>query len=355
MKLKPTILQTACLLALLVMMGNHAGAADATQKKADDAAGNGTKPVNVDNFVRAETDHMIRANMKKGGLTVGKVTHSRQPTTPETQAVIRSNQDTLYSAVVLDLSKPVTVTLPEIGGRYMSAHVINQDHYMFVETKPGDYPLTEESVGSRFAIVWFRTFADVNDPDDIAKAHKAQDRIVVSGGGQGPFEAPNWDTDQLAVIRKALNDVASLGFDTTYAFGRKEEVKPVDYLIGAAAGWGGLPPTAALYNLGSVEKNDGQTPYAVTVKDVPVDAFWSITVYNADGYLEANDLGVNSYNNFSAKPNQDGSITIHFGGDPKSVNYLPITKGWNYAVRMYEPRKEILDGTWKFPSIEPVK
>jgi hypothetical protein len=351
MKLKPKILQTACLLALLVVMANHASAAESQMTKAD-----GAKPVNVDNFVRAETDHMIRANMKKGGLTVGKVTHSRQPTTPETQAVIRSNQDTLYSAVVLDLSKPVTVTLPEIGGRYMSAHVINQDHYMFVETKPGDYPLTEESVGSRFAIVWFRTFADVNDPDDIAKAHKAQDGIAVSGGGKGPFEAPDWSSENLAVIRKALNDVASLGFDTTYAFGRKEEVKPVDYLIGAAAGWGGLPPTAALYNLGSVEKNDGKTSYAVTVKDVPVDAFWSITVYNADGYLEANDLGVNSYNNVSAEPNPDGTFTIHFGAcDDGRVNCIPITPGWNYLIRMYEPGPEILDGSWRFPALRPVE
>jgi len=146
-----------------------------------------------------------------------------------------------------------------------------------------------------------------------------------------------------------------LGFDTTDAYGSKEEVRPVDYLVGAAAGWGGLPPKAALYILSSVERNDGKTPHAVTVKDVPVDAFWSITVYNADGYLEANELGVNSYNNFSAKPNEDGSFTIHFGGDPKSVNYLPITKGWNYAARMYQPRKEILDGSWTFPSIKPVK
>ena len=53
--------------------------------------------------------------------------------------------------------------------------------------------------------------------------------------------------------------------------------------------------------------------------------------------------------------NKDGSITIHFGGDPKSVNYLPITEGWNYVIRLYQPRQEILDGSWTFPQIEPVK
>jgi len=113
--------------------------------------------------------------------------------------------------------------------------------------------------------------------------------------------------------------------------------------------------TAAFYIMDSVDRNDGKRPHMVTVKNVPVEAFWSIAVYNVDGYLEANELGVNSYNNFSAKPNEDGSFTIHFGGDPESVNYLPITEGWNYAVRMYEPRQEILDGSWIFPDVKPVK
>jgi len=265
------------------------------------------------------------------------------------------NQDTLYSASVLDLSKPVTITLPEIGGRYMSMHVVNQDHYMFVESEPGTYKLTENKVGTRFAYVTIRTFYNAGDPDDLAKAHAAQDQIVLSGGGDGPFESPNWDLDDLAKARKALSDLATLGFDSTYAFGSKEEVRPVDHLVAAAAGWGGLPRKAAYYEMGSVDENDGKRAYAVTVKDVPVDAFWSITVYNADGYIEKNDLGRNSFNNSSAKPNEDGSFTIHFGGDPKSVNYLPITEGWNYAIRMYQPRKEILDGTWTFPKIEPVK
>jgi len=311
--------------------------------------------VNIKNFVRAESDHMFGANIKAFNVSFNQFLHMREPTTPENQPIIRMNQDTLYSSTVLDLSTPVTITLPEVGGRYMSMHVISQDHYMFVETKPGSYELTQDLVGTRFAYVTIRTFYNAGDPADLDAAHAAQDKIMISGGGNGPFEAPNWDTKDLAIARKALSDLAALGFDPSYAFGRKEDVRPVDYLVGAAAGWGGLPRNAAMYLTASVSENDGKTPYAVTVKDVPVDAFWSITVYNADGYLEKNDLGRNSFNNFSARQNEDRSYTIHFGGDPQSVNYLPITEGWNYAIRMYQPRQELLDGSWTFPNFEPLQ
>ena len=314
-----------------------------------------TEPVSIETFVRAETDHMIRANMAAFGVDVGTLTHVRAPTTPANQPVIRMNQDTLYTGVVLDLSEPVQLTLPEVGGRYMSMHVVNQDHYMMVESQSGTYELTEEAVGTRFAMVTVRTFVDVNDPADIAKAHAAQDAIEISGGGSGPFEAPDWDTEDLAIARQALSDVAVLGFDSSYAFGSKDEVRPIDHLVGAAAGWGGLPKRAATYLIDAVDGNDGVTPHAVTVKDVPVDAFWSITIYNEDGYLEANAAGVNSFNNFSATPNDDGSLTIHMGGcDDGRPNCVPITKGWNYTVRMYQPRDEILDGTWEFPEPTPV-
>jgi hypothetical protein len=291
------------------------------------------------------------------GVGVGEVHHLRMPTTPENQPVIRMNQDTLYTAVVLDLSEPVKITLPEIGERYQSMHVVNQDHYMFVEAKPGVYDLTEENVGTRFALVTIRTFANPKDPDDLKKAHEAQDGIKVEGGGKGPFDAPDWDQQALATGRKALNDfAAALGFEASKAFGRKEEIEPTSFLIGAAAGWGGLPQSAAMYVIDSVAANDGDTPHKVTAKDVPVDGFWSITVYNADGYLEANDLGVNNYNNVTAEPNDDGSITIHFGGcGDERVNCIPVTKGWNYAIRMYQPRAEIIDGSWTFPEIEPAE
>jgi len=311
--------------------------------------------VTVETFVRAESDFNIRSQMESFGYGLAELHHLRDPIAPDNQPTIRMNQDTLYSGLVMDLSEPVEITLPEIGGRYQSMHVISQDHYMFAEATPGTYKLTEEEVGTRFATVSFRTFLDVSDPDDIAKAHAAQDGIAFSGGGDGPFETPDWDLEALAVARKALSDIAVLGFNADFAFGRKDEVRPIDHLVGAAAGWGGLPRNAASYVVDSVAANDGEVAHAVTVKDVPVDAFWSVTVYNADGYLESNDLGVNSYNNVSATPNEDGSYTLHFGGcEDGRVNCIPVTPGWNHSIRFYEPRAEILDGSWTFPELEQV-
>lgn len=166
------------------------------------------EPVTVDTFVRAESDHMICATMAMMGVDFGKLMHLREPTTPEDQPVIRMKQDTLYSSTVRDLSKPVKITLPEADGRYMSMHVVNQDHYMFVESEPVSYELTEDNVGTRFALVTIRTFAAVTDLADIAEAHAIQDAIELSGGGGGPFDAPDWSTEDLAVARRALHQRA---------------------------------------------------------------------------------------------------------------------------------------------------
>ena len=73
------------------------------------------------------------------------------------------------------------------------------------------------------------------------------------------------------------------------------------------------------------------------------DGFWSVTVYNAY-----------SINSITSKKGTDGAIDIQFGGcDGEIPNCLPIMKGWNYTVRLFRPRSEIVDGTWKFPKAQP--
>jgi hypothetical protein len=303
--------------------------------------------VDVSTFARAESDVAIKKIHDAVGFNAWL--HYRAPVPIDQQQVIRMNRDTLYSAVVLDLSQPAIITMPETNGRYQSLHVISQDHYSYAKTSPGRYEITQEEVGTRFAYIIVRTFFS---PDDIEATNTLQDALQVEGGGSGPLEIPDWDIEQMMTAREALNTLVKLGASNEGAFGTREEVDPIKHLMFTAAGWGGMPLKNTFGDLGSVAKNDG-TPHILTAKDVPVRAFWSIIVYDADGFIPDNDLGIYSYNNITAEPDPDGSITIHLGGDPGHVNYLPIADGWNYAIRMYEPEPQILDGSWTFPKIVP--
>jgi hypothetical protein len=162
---------------------------------------------------------------------------------------------------------------------------------------------------------------------------------------------PAYDTSSLDATRKALLELAKHLGSFDHAFGAKHEVDPVRRLVATAAGWGGLPDREVRY-LG-VEPGLPPGASKLTVRDVPVDGFWSISVYNADGYFEPNDHNAYSVNNITATPNDDGSVTVNFGGSfSEDPNCLPIMDGWNYTVRMYRPRPEILDGSWTSPAIE---
>lgn len=87
--------------------------------------------------------------------------------------------------------------------------------------------------------------------------------------------------------------------------------------------------------------------------DVPVDGFWSVSVYNRDGYFDENPYNSYSVNNVTAEQDDDGAVTVNFGPEADgSPNFLFVEDGWNYVARMYRPRASILDGTWSFPEPE---
>jgi hypothetical protein len=151
-------------------------------------------------------------------------------------------------------------------------------------------------------------------------------------------------------VRDALKVLGETMPDLTNAFGTKAQVDPVRHLVATAIGWGGNPDKEAIYLNVPPTQNDGTTVYRLKVRDVPVDGFWSVSVYNQDGYFQKNDQDAYTLNNTTAQKDADGPVTIQFGGcDGRIVNCLPITPGWNYLVRLYRPRPEILNGTWRFP------
>lgn len=313
------------------------------------------EPVTVDNFNRAESDLYFAGIVKDAGA-LGTFHHSREPASIDHQTVIRLNRDTLYSSALFDLDAgPVTVTMPDAGERFMSMQVISEDHYVpEVNYGAGSYTLDREKVGTRYVAVAIRTLVDPNSPEDLKQVHALQDAIKVEQASAGTFEIPDWEQASQKTVRDALLVLATTIPDFKGAFGKKGDVDPVRHLIGTAAGWGGNPDKDATYLNITPADNDGTTVYRLTVKDVPVDGFWSVSLYNAEGYYEKNADNGYSVNNVTAKKSEGGAVDIQFGGcDGKIPNCLPIMKGWNYTVRLYRPREEILNGTWKFPEPEP--
>ncbi len=306
-----------------------------------------TKPVTVDNYARAETHTIMQSYVDLGAL--GKPFHFREPTPLDKQDVVRMNRDTLYSMVVIDMTNPVSIVKPE-SDRFLSMLLINEEHSMLPAFHDsGTFTFGHELVGTRYMIAIFRTFVDATDPEDIAAANALQDQIQIIQDDPGSFEVPDWEEESLQAVREAAKTLANTRTDTNPYFGQKPLLNPLYHLIGTASGWGGNPPQAAVYKIASVDQNDGETPYSVTVK-----GFSSITVYNEEGYMEPNDLGVNSYNNVTATANDDGGYTINFGAcEDGRINCIPTVPGWNYALRQYQPEPELISGEWSFPEFEP--
>jgi len=308
--------------------------------------------VTLDNFIRAETDMYFGNSVADGGL--GKLRHRRKMADIDKQDVVRMNRDTIYSSGVFDLeAAPVTIVLPDSGKRFMSMQVISQDHFTIeVVYGPGSFTYTKDKVGTRYVFIIIRTLADPENEADMKTANEMQDAIKVEQQSQGNFEIPNWDSVSRDKVRSGLNAIAPLGRKGT-RFGTRDQVDPVAHLIATAIGWGGNPPYAAVYDGMFPKNNDGKMMHILHVKDVPVDGFWSVSVYNEKGFFEKNDRGAYSINNLTAKKETDGSVTIQFGGcDGKVSNCLPITKGWNYTVRLYRPRPEIINSKWRFPEAQ---
>lgn len=308
--------------------------------------------VNVLNYVRAKSSmHFEQVIMRSGGIN--KWGHLREPTPLDRQKVRRMNRDTLYSSAVIDISAGATFTLPDAGDRYMSAAVVNQDHYINnIYHGAGTYKLGVEEFDTPYVLLTVRTLVNAADPDDIKKANALQDALRIISLSGKPYTHPDYDQAGVEATTRPLLQLADGLPDATRTYGNKNQVDAVRHLLGTAYGWGGLPETEAYYL--NVQPHLPAGAYTLVVKDVPVDGFWSISVYNEDGYFEKNKYAVNSLNSLTATKNQDSSYTLHFGGSPDSTNFLPIGNGWNYVVRMYRPRTEIIDGTWTFPEVTAI-
>jgi hypothetical protein len=313
--------------------------------------------VTIDNFVRAETNRMLVDLMHAAG-GINTWHHNRVPTPLDQQTVVRMNRDTLYSFAVVDLAGGALLTMPDGGDRYMSLMVVNEDHYINrVFHTAGEHHLSIEDFDTRYVLLAMRTFMDPANPVDVAAANLVQDGLAVTAVSAEPIAPLDVDEDSLDGVRSATAELGRFLADYSGAFGARHAVDPIKHFIGTAIGWGGLPEQEASYV--NVDPGLPVGEYRIVVRDVPVDGFWSISLYNRDGRFEAGEGGDESgcsVNQVTAVKEPDGSIVVHLGGcGDGRTNCLRIMDGWNYTVRLYQPRAEVLDGSWTFPSAEPTR
>lgn len=310
-----------------------------------------TDPVNVDNFVIAETARMFAGlQAAAGGINVFR--HNAQPASIDEQTVVRLNRDTLYSFAIADISAGATLTLPDAGERYLSAMIVNENHLINrIFHSAGSFELTTEEFDTPYILVAVRVLVDPDDEADLAAVADLQKGITLEAHSSTPYVSSGYDTASLDETRSALLTLAKGVGGYRGMFGTADEIIPVRHLIGTASGWGGLPESEAVY----VGVDPGLAPghHTITMKDVPVDAFWSISVYNAEGYFEPNPAGRYTINGITAQHEEDGSILVHFVDDPETSipNAIPVTDGWNFLVRLYRPRGAYFDGTWSVPPV----
>ena len=316
-------------------------------------------PVTKANYAAAETEVILADYVRKiakGTCSdgMGVFLHQHAAMDPAERSILRPNFDTLYSFAVLDLEQPATVVLPDTD-RYQILEVVNDEHWIpLISDKPGRYTLTKEAMGSRYVFAFVRTQVNMQDPEDLKQAAAVQDQIQLEQTAPGVFVSPNkFDQQAILAMRADYNNRRQPeGITSEMAFGKKGEISKEMRNFGVAIGWGGLPKQGAVYPFPNVVNSI--EPQTLTLKNVPNDprAFWSVTVYDAEGFSTGENYNINSA---FAKANDQGEYIIHIGGDKNQDNYLDIYSGWNAAIRIYSPTEAYFNGSWISPQFEPAQ
>ena len=133
--------------------------------------------------------------------------------------------------------------------------------------------------------------------------------------------------------------------------GEKGDITVDMHNFGAAVGWGGLTKEGAVYLF---FQEASAEPKILILKDVPTaeNAFWSITVYDSDGYPRGEHFNINSA---FAQTGAEGEVVVRFGGDPEQENYLEIYPDWTATFRIYSPQEAYFKGQWEIPELQTVE
>ncbi len=320
-------------------------------------------------FIHTEISHTVNYVVERVGWN--KFLHVPNVTQHEDKFVVRPNSDTLYSMGMLNVADGyVAIQLPETD-RYMSMMIYEYDHYLADDgvinneerpiiivkkgnTMPGIENARIVTVEQDVVSVLIRTL--LLGQEDLDKAREIQqsatiDKVGTDNGNE--LLEPALTPDKLGEMRQFFRDrTGEVSWDEMYVT-RSQPIEIINLAQGVYEGAGALPPSEAKYEsiFKDTEGNalNSGVEYSLTVPaDIPVEHFWSITVYDNDGLLIPNERRTYSANSKISMPNADGSYTVDFGNCENNVlNCIPTDDSdWNMTWRYYGPKGAIADNTW---------
>ena len=297
--------------------------------------------------------------------------------------VVRSNNDTFYTGgfVLLEDGPVILRSDAPSQDRFFSFQLMDDRNinYRNIIRPSGSYTLyfgekPNEVVGeaievpSNLSAVLVRVeVMDKNDPEDVAAATAVYKGITMEGPVIEEFPAldllSEFDPKVAEEANRRMDEAfATVPFTDTIPRPGQELGKDVPYLhhaAGTKGAWGGPVPSHSAYEMIFVDQ-EGETldgtkgTFTLTTTAPPVDAFWSITVYDTarGGHLHPNEDNRYHINNTGAVRNEDGTYTFTFKTkcEDGDLNCVEVPAGpFDLTARYYLPKEEIISGTWTMP------
>ena len=285
--------------------------------------------------------------------------HLRQLTPTDNQPVVRMNRDTYYSMVIVDVSKGASIIMPEIPeGKYMSVQPVTEDHRIqSMKYGPGKFELNTHT-GSHLDLIirLDGTFTE-------AEAKEIQDKMIIEANSAEKFSTDPVNKESFEKVEKELKaklpaiakrDAISLmqGMFTDPQDESSNTFTDEKYQVGAAVGWGGAQMTDNIYeSAGDFSTDDC---YELTFEDPNNKAFWSVTVYDKNGFM-FNDLA--NYSSNTAKRNENGTFTLSFGCGADAPNNIEIDNPsgfFNITIRHYQPSEKVYKENYRIAPLMKV-
>lgn len=299
-------------------------------------------PVDMFNLVRAETaKYFAEETILSGGNTMR---HERTGIDLDNQTVIRSNFDLIYSYGVYDASGGLTVHVPDYD-LYHIVQVFDENHVTIAVVYPGETASIgpEDLSFGDHVYLFMRTQPRSASEAGIRELNERQDAVVIEAASARPYVSEVvYDTESFNALRQEILVRAAAG-EMVAEKGFIESVDDLQfphYQGANIAGWAGLPSRHAYYDL-LVPGNDAaangacsSTTFETPDLQYERNGYWSLTVYDANGWVASDPFFTNSLN---ARANADGSYTIHINCTPDHVNNLMAPPNWNALMRLYLP------------------